>query len=70
MADDDVPILDSWTERTSDDLWVLGGEVEQATPVDMEFAPWHEGDFTRDDSHKNGYHGWTNGSRRTSAGFG
>jgi hypothetical protein len=38
MADDDVPILDSWTERTSEDLWVLGDEVGQATPV-MEFAP-------------------------------
>jgi hypothetical protein len=23
-------------------LWVLGDEVEQSVPVDLEFAPWHE----------------------------
>jgi hypothetical protein len=26
----DLPILDSWTERTADDLWVLGDEVERS----------------------------------------
>jgi hypothetical protein len=36
------PTLNSWTERTAEDLWVLGDEVEQSLPGDLEFAPWHE----------------------------
>jgi hypothetical protein len=27
VDEDDIPILDSWTERTAEDLWVLGDEV-------------------------------------------
>jgi hypothetical protein len=43
MADDeDIPVLDSWTERTPGGLWVLGDQVEQSTPVDIEFTPWDE----------------------------
>jgi hypothetical protein len=72
MVDEqDLPILDSWTERTSDDLWVLGDEVERSVPVDLEFAPWDEDSTT--DHHGNyttGYYGWTDGSRWVSAAFG
>jgi hypothetical protein len=39
---EDIPSLDSWTERAADDLWVLGDEVERSVPVDLKFAPWHE----------------------------
>jgi hypothetical protein len=42
VDEDDIPTLDSWTERTAEDLWVLGDEVDQSLPVDLEFAPWHE----------------------------
>jgi hypothetical protein len=34
-----LPILDSWTERTEDDLRVLDDEVEQSVPVGLEFTP-------------------------------
>jgi hypothetical protein len=71
MADDeDIPVLDSWTERTSDDLWVLGDQVEQSTPVDIEFAPWDESMLEIDCGDETCTHGWTDGSRRVSAGFG
>jgi hypothetical protein len=36
MADDeDIPVLDNRIERISDDLWVLGDQVEQSTPVNI-----------------------------------
>jgi hypothetical protein len=28
VDEEDIPSLDSWTERAADDLWVLGDEVE------------------------------------------
>jgi hypothetical protein len=68
---EDIPSHDSWTERAADDLWVLGDEVEQSVPVDLEFAPWYED--TSEDLHtgsKRGLHGWTDGSRRESSAFG
>jgi ribonuclease HI len=68
---EDIPSLDSWTERAADDLWVLGDEVERSVPVDLEFAPWYEDNS--DDLHtgsERGHHGWTDGSRRESAAFG
>jgi ribonuclease HI len=61
----------SMTERTAEDLWVLGDEVEQSLPVDLESAPWHEEELIS--SHRRdtgGYHRWTDGSRRISAAFG
>jgi hypothetical protein len=42
VDEEDIPSLDSWTERAADDLWVLGNEVEQSVPIDLQFAPWHE----------------------------
>jgi hypothetical protein len=68
VHEQDLPILYRWTERSADDLWVLGDEVEQSAPVDLEFAPWDE-DSTTDhqENYTAGYHGWTNGSRRVSA---
>jgi hypothetical protein len=67
----DIPSLDSWTERDADDLWILGDEVEQSVPPDLEFAPWHE--YNSDELHtdnERGHHGWTDGSPRESAAFG
>jgi hypothetical protein len=71
VDEDDLPVLDSWTERTADDLWVLGDEVEISTPIDIEFALWYKGSFN-DDQGKitETYSGWTDGSRRQSAAFG
>jgi hypothetical protein len=55
----------------AEDLWVLGDEVEQSLPVDLEFAPWHEEELIGEyGSHIDEYHGWTDGSRRVSAAFG
>jgi hypothetical protein len=52
-------------------LWVLGDEVEQSLPVDLEFAEWHEEELIGEHgSHIEEYHGWTDGSRRMSAAFG
>jgi ribonuclease HI len=71
VHEDDISTLDSWTERTAEDLWVLGDEVEQSLPVDLEFAPWHDDELIG--HHGNcidEYHGWTDGSRRVSAAFG
>jgi hypothetical protein len=52
-------------------LWVLGDEVEQSFPVDLEFAPWHEKKLIDCHGHRiDEYHGWTDGSRRVSAVFG
>jgi hypothetical protein len=71
VDEEDIPTLDSWTERTAEDLWVLGDEVEQSLPVDLEFAPWHEEELIGEyGSHIDEYHGWTDGSRRVSAAFG
>jgi hypothetical protein len=42
VDEEDIPSFDSWTERAADDLWVLGDEVEQSVPVDLEFTPCHE----------------------------
>jgi hypothetical protein len=58
VDEENIPTLDSWTERTAEDLWVLGDEVEQSLPVKLEFAPWHEeqliGEYR---SHVDEYHG-------------
>jgi ribonuclease HI len=71
VDEEDIPTLDSWTERTAEDLWVLGDEVEQSLPVYLEFAPWHEEELIGEyRSHIDEYHGWTDGSRRVSAAFG
>jgi hypothetical protein len=71
VDEEDIPTLDSWTERTADDLWVLGDEVEQSLPVDVEFATWHEEELIGVyRSHMDEYHGWTDGSRRVSAAIG
>jgi hypothetical protein len=42
VDEEDIPILDSWTKRVAEDLWVLGDETELSVPVDLEFAPWDE----------------------------
>jgi hypothetical protein len=67
MVDEqDLPILDSWIERTADELWVTEDKVERSVPVDLEFVPWDENPTT--DHHENfttKYHG-TNKSRRVS----
>jgi hypothetical protein len=71
VDEEDSPSLDSWTERAADDLWVLGDEIEQSVPVDLQFGPWHEDNS--DDLHtgnERGHHGWTDGPRRDSAAFG
>jgi hypothetical protein len=71
VGEEDIPSLDSWTERAADDLWVLGDEVEQSVPADLEFAAWHEDNC--DDLHtgkKRGHHGWADGPRRESAACG
>jgi hypothetical protein len=39
VDEEDIPSLDSWTERAADDLWVLGDEVERSVPVDLESCP-------------------------------
>jgi hypothetical protein len=50
-----------------EDLWVLGDEVEQSVPVDLEFALWHEtASIDHHENHTEGYHGYTDGSRRIS----
>jgi hypothetical protein len=71
VGEEDIPSLDSWTERAADDLWVLRDKVKQSFPVDLEFAPWHEDNS--DDLHtgsERGHHRWTDGSRRESVVFG
>jgi hypothetical protein len=71
VDEEDIPTLDSWTEHTAEDLWVLGDDAEQCLPVDLEFAPWHEEELIGEyRSHIDEYHGWTDGSRRVSAAFG
>jgi hypothetical protein len=35
VDEEDIPTLHSWTERTAEDLWMLGDEVEQSVPVDL-----------------------------------
>jgi hypothetical protein len=71
VDEENIPTLDSWTERTAEDLWVLGDEVEQSLAVDLEFAPWHEEELIGEyGSHIDEYHGWTDGSRRVAAAFG
>jgi hypothetical protein len=71
VDEEDIPILDSWTDRVAEDLWILGDEVEQSGPVDVEFAPWHETASTNQyENHTDGYHGYTDGSHRVSAAFG
>jgi hypothetical protein len=42
LDEEDLPVLDHWTERAAYDLWTLGDEVETSTPTMIEFAPWHE----------------------------
>jgi hypothetical protein len=52
-------------------VWVLGDEVEQSAPVDLEFEPWHKmASIDQHESHTEGYHGYTDGSRRISAACG
>jgi hypothetical protein len=71
VDEEDIPSLNSWTERAADDLWVLGDEVERSVPLDLEFVPWYED--IRDDLHTGSerrHHGWTDGSRRELAAFG
>jgi hypothetical protein len=71
IDEEDLPILDSWTERVAEDLWVLGDKTEQSVPVDLEFALWDEdGSTKRQDRRMGSYHGWTDRSRRTYAAFG
>jgi ribonuclease HI len=71
VDEEDIPILDTWTDRVAEDLWVLGDEVEQSAPVDLEFAPWHKiASIDQYESHTEGCHGYTDGSRRISAAFG
>jgi hypothetical protein len=67
---EDIPTLDSWTEHKAEDLLVVGDEVEQSLPVDLEFALWHQKELIGEyRSHIDEYHGWTDGSRRVSAAF-
>jgi hypothetical protein len=64
VDEEDIPSLDSWTERAADDLWVLGDEVERSVPVDLEFAPWYEDNS--DDLHTGSerrHHGWIDNSK-------
>jgi hypothetical protein len=71
VDEEDIPILDSWTNRDGEDLWVLGDAVEQPGPVDLEFTPWHETASTDQHGYQSdGYHGYTDGSRRVSAALG
>jgi hypothetical protein len=71
VDEEDIPILDSWTECTAEDLWVLGDEVEQSLPVDLELAQRHEEELTGHPGNRiDEYHGWTDGSRRVFAAFG
>jgi hypothetical protein len=48
VDEDDLPVLDSWTDRIADDLWLLGDKVEIFTPIDIKFTPWYEGSFNDD----------------------
>jgi hypothetical protein len=74
MVDEQViPTLHCWTDRAADGLWVLlvGDDVQESAPVDLEFTPWHEDNG--DDLHTGNereHHGWIDGSRRVSAAFG
>jgi hypothetical protein len=71
VDEEDIPILDRWTDLVVEDPWVLGDDVEQSVPVDLEFAPWHETvSIDHHEKHTEGYHGYTDGSRRISAVFG
>jgi hypothetical protein len=57
VDEEDIPILDSWTEQTVDDLWVLGDDVEYLVPIGLEFAPWHQETLINDSGTKpQGYH--------------
>jgi hypothetical protein len=42
VNEEDIPILDSWTDQVVEDPGVLGDEVEQSVLVDLGFALWHE----------------------------
>jgi hypothetical protein len=70
LDEEELSLLDRWTERAADDLWTLGLEVERSTLAEIEFAPWHDGELgiDRTDS-KEQFHGYTDGSRRTAAAF-
>jgi hypothetical protein len=71
LDDDDRSTLDRWTESAAYDLWTLGDGVETSTSTLMEFAPWHEEPLDCClDQNSVQYHGYTDGSRRTAAGYG
>jgi hypothetical protein len=71
VDEEDLPILDRWTERVAEDLWFLGDGIEQSVPVDLEFAPWDEdGSPERQDRRMGSHHRWTDGSPRTYATIG
>jgi hypothetical protein len=71
LDEEDLPTLDCWTERAAYDLWTLGDEVDISAPTMIEFAPWHEQALECGlDQNSEQYHGYTDGSRRTAAGFG
>jgi hypothetical protein len=48
---EDIQILDSWTERTAEDLWILREEVELSFPGCLDYTPWHEEELI--DFHRN-----------------
>jgi hypothetical protein len=60
--------MDSWTEPTVDDLWVLGGEFEQSVPVKRGFSPWRQEALMND--YGKDYRVTTDGLRRISGAFG
>jgi hypothetical protein len=68
VDEEDIAILDNWTEQVSEDMWALGDESELSVPVDLEFAPWDEDEFTNThDKRMGSYYGWMGRSRRTCA---
>jgi hypothetical protein len=71
VDEEDIPSLDSWTERAADDLWVLGDQVDWSVTVDLELPLGYKNNS--DNLYtgcERGHHGWTDRSRPESAAFG
>jgi hypothetical protein len=71
VDEENIPRLDRWTKRASDDVWILGEEIEHSAPIDREFMVLYEDNSDDLQSHtEQEYHAWTDGSRQKSQAFG
>jgi hypothetical protein len=54
VDEEDIPILDSWTERKVEDLSVLGDDMGHSVPIELEleFSQWHQEALINDDGNE------------------